>query len=173
MISQLSSVVSLPQPPHAPLDFPSSFLTCAALLILSVQSTDSAVHRQVLRLGIPEMSENIILKNYTTPASAFYKLSVYSSPLLPLVCSSTFIVLPQIQLVKLHHFITHLNQVTELKPFLLSCFTRHIILNIMSSPQCHVFSQCWPLIIFFLFLLSVICQFYYILLIPLNCLKLI
>lgn len=113
MISQLSSVVSLPQPPHAPLDFPSSFLTCAALLILSVQSTDSAVHRQVLRLGIPEMSENIILKNYTTPASAFYKLSVYSSPLLPLVCSSTFIVLPQIQLVKLHHFITHLSHRTK------------------------------------------------------------
>lgn len=97
---------------------------------------------------------------------AFYKLSVYSA----LLHSCVFFILPQLQSLKLHCLSIHLNQVTEQKPFLLSCITRHIILHIISFPQCRVFSQCWPPILVYCFSYQVICQFYYELLIPLNCL---
>lgn len=47
-----------------------------------VLQTYSAVHRLLLRFGVPEMPESILIKNYTTPLCLgfFYKPSPYFSP---------------------------------------------------------------------------------------------
>lgn len=107
-------------------DFPAGALTCAGL-----GGSTTAPHGLTWGQESLRCQEDCVLLLSLAPCTLLY-----------------FTLLPHIHFVKQHCFNKHQDQITEMKPLLLPCCTRHITLHIISYPQGHVSSQHWTLIWF-------------------------